>query len=273
MLKQKFLIMKLEVFISKKGTKVVRATNLHAVLQLSNEQYLKNIRKWLKEVYEFNDGIRQPCPMRDFAKKPASNPVVEDYYITVELAKLITLASSSKVKRKYADQLRSLEKESSVNEQALSPEEVKEVLTLAQKMKFISNQTASERQHMERYRAEHGTAANWWNYREEVLGYTSSFWRDEILSDKELAKGLSQRELLLNVDQTETIRAGVVDYYMAVGKEKAEAKKLGDLAKIFADELGLQVTDDRNEIKPTPGKRKGARVRDIKQNQQVLWAS
>lgn len=276
MLKQKISIMKLEVFISKKGTKVVRTTNLHAALELSNDLYIKNVRKWLKDVYEFRDGIRSPEPMEDFAKKPSDNPVVEDYYITVELAKLIALASTSKVKRKFAAQLRSLEEEQNPEEAPVSPHQIRELISLAQKMKKISFQEESERNHLEQYKSEHGSIANWWNYRENILGYSSSFWKEGALSNKELAKGLSQRELIINADQHEAIRAGVVDYYMAMGKEESEARKLGNLAKIFADELGLEILDDRGEAKQTASTKPEALVREINpqdQKQQVLWAS
>ena len=265
--------MKLEVFISKKGTKVVRSSSLHAALELPNEQYLKNVRKWLKEIYEFREGIRQPIPMEDFAKKPSDNPVVEDYYITVEFAKLITLASGSKVKRKFAAQLRNLENEQHEEDTKVSSDEIKELISLAQKMKQVSNQEASERKHLERYKSENGTAANWWNHRENILGYSGSFWKDGALSNKQLAKGKSQRELIMEVDSYETIRAGVVDYYMAMGKEESEAQRLGNLAKLLAEQFGLEILDDRNEIKPSESK-KEALVREIQpQKQQVLWAS
>lgn len=264
--------MKLEVLISKKGTKVVKATNLHAALLLPNDQYGKNVRKWLKEVYGFRDGIRTPSPMVDFAKKSTDNPVVYDYFITIELAKLIALNSTSKVKRKFANHLSVLDEEIFEEKKAVSPEAILEVISLAKKMGSVSFQAANERRHLERYKSENGSAANWWQYRESILGYSSSFWKDGALSNKELAKGMSQRELLFNADKYETIRAGVVDYYMSIGKTADEAQELGDLAKTFADKLGLEVWDDRQEAKP-----QGARVRDLKQQdvqpQQVLWAS
>ena len=270
MLTQKMLIMKLEVLISRKGTKVVRATNLHAALQLPNDQYGKNIRKWLKEIYGFKDGIRTPAPMVDFAKKQTDNPVVEDYFLTIELAKLISLNSNSKVKRKFANQLSELDEEESHPDEAISPEEILEVIAIAKKMGSISCQAECERKHLERYKSENGTTANWWKYRENVLGYSSSFWKEGTLSNKELAKGRSLREILFINDKYETVRAGVFDYYMSIGKSEVEARRLADLAKVFASELGLEVWDDRSPAT-------GARVRNIEQKtnveQQRLWAS
>ena len=267
--------MKLEVFISKKGTKVVKATNLHAALQLPNEQYAKNVRKWLKEVYDFSDGIRRPSPLRDFARKPSNNPVIADYYLTIRLAKLIALNSSSKVKQKFANQLHQLENEKVEKEQPITTNEVAEIIDIATKMGSVAYQAQSERRHMEVYKSKNGTAANWWQYRERLLGYGESFWKEGALSNKELAKGLSQRELLINVDKYETIRAGVVDYYMSAGKSEEEARRLGDLAKMFAEKLGLEILDDRNETKPAAARASGARIRDLEttKTQQALWAS
>jgi hypothetical protein len=92
----------LEVFESKKGTKVVAASNLHATLKLPVRQYGTQIRRWLRDVYEFGDGIRKPQPYRDFAKRPRPGEPLEDFYLTLELAKLIALRTNSKDKLKYA---------------------------------------------------------------------------------------------------------------------------------------------------------------------------
>lgn len=94
--------MKLEILESKKGTKVVAASNLHATLRLPVRQYGALVRKWLRDVYEFPDGIRRPQIYRDFAKRPRPGEPIEDFYLTLELAKLIALRTNSKDKLKYA---------------------------------------------------------------------------------------------------------------------------------------------------------------------------
>jgi len=94
--------MKLEVLESRKGTKVVTASNLHAALRLPIRQYGALVRKWLRDAYEFSDGIRRPQIYRDFAKRPRPGEPIEDFYLTLELAKLIALRSTSKDKLKYA---------------------------------------------------------------------------------------------------------------------------------------------------------------------------
>jgi phage anti-repressor protein len=95
--------MELVILESKKGTKVVSATNLYQVLQLPTAQYTAKVRRWMRDLYEFSDGgIRKPQVMRDYARRPRPGEPLEDYYITLELAKLISLRTTSKVKLKYA---------------------------------------------------------------------------------------------------------------------------------------------------------------------------
>lgn len=95
--------MELEVLTSRTGTKVVVVSNLYHALRLPAGAYAANVRKWMRDWYEFKDGsIRKPQPMRDFAKRPRPGEPVEDFFITLELAKLIALRTNSKQKIRYA---------------------------------------------------------------------------------------------------------------------------------------------------------------------------
>ncbi|HMR42539.1 MAG TPA: hypothetical protein PKC40_01835 [Saprospiraceae bacterium] len=235
--------MDLEVLVSKKGTKVVTATNLYQVLQLPKSQYLPTVRRWFKEVYEFKDGIRLPLHLQDYAKRHTENGVVDDYYISVELAKLITLNSTSKVKRKYANRLLSLE-DKVENAELLTKEQVVAVLELAKVMGLISCQQASEKEHYRRFEKETGAPSTWWGHRADVLGYSTSKIKASLQEKGKQPKGKSQRELLFQIDKYETIRAGVIDLFLALGKTETYARNLGDLAKVFAKELGIEIWDD-----------------------------
>jgi hypothetical protein len=97
--------MELEILESKKGTKVVIASDLYMALRLSSQNYGLTVRKWIKDAYEFRDGIRKAEPLRDYAKRPRPNEPVEDFYLTLEMAKLIVLRTNSKEKMKYARML------------------------------------------------------------------------------------------------------------------------------------------------------------------------
>lgn len=240
------LMMELQILVSKKGTKVVTATNLHQVLQLPNHHYAANVRKWLGDIYEFKDGIRKPVKMHDYAdRKSADAPLVDDYYLSVELAKLITLNSRSKVKQKYAKWLFSLE-DKIENAELLTKEQVLAVLELTKAMGLVSCQEASERRHMELYAERNGgNAANWWKHRAGIVGYSLDKLRERVKQLGKNVAGKSQRHLLMQVDKYEMIRTGVIDLFMALGKSDRYARNLGDLAKIFARELNVEIFDDR----------------------------
>lgn len=244
--------MELQVLVSKKGTKVVTATNLYQVLQLPNHHYAMNIKKWLNDIYEFGDGIRKPEAMKDYAKRQLKdNPILKDFYLSVQLAKLITLNSRSKVKQKYAKWLYSIEDKQAQSD-LLTSDQILAVVELTKAMGLVSCQEACERQHLKTYEdRNNGSASNWWKHRAQIFGYSADKLKQKL---KQLGKGTSgksQRQMLMQVDKYETVRTGVVDLFMALGKNERYAKKIGDLAKVLAKELRLEVFDDRKSITPS----------------------
>ncbi len=93
----------LEIFESKKGTKVVLASNLYKVLGLKSPSFPYQVRQWLRSYYEFEEGRnRFPELLRDFAHRPGNGTVPEDYYLTLDFAKLIALRTTSKLRLRYA---------------------------------------------------------------------------------------------------------------------------------------------------------------------------
>ncbi len=237
--------MNLQVLVSKKGTKVVKATNLYDVLQLPKAQYNRNVRFWLNDVYEFKDGIRKPEKLKDYSGRKNNNPILKDYYVSVELAKLITLNSTSKVKRKFANRLLGLEDQVE-NSELLSIDQVKTIMEVSKVMGLMSVQASSEKGHLNRYEDENGSAANWWNYRSELLGNVTDKLKESLKKQGEKIAHLSQKRILMKTDKYEMIRSGVVDLFMAMGKNEQSALNLGNLAKYFAKELKVDVWDDRN---------------------------
>jgi hypothetical protein len=238
--------MELQILISKKGTKVVTATSLHQALQLLDHHYAVNVKKWLTDVFEFHDGIRKPVKMQDYAPRPVKDaPLVEDYYLSVEFAKLIALRSKSKVKLKYAKKLQSLDEAELQKPDFLTRDQVLAVLDLVKTMSNVSFQEEYERQHHKLYEERNGTAANWWKHRADILGYSSDELREKVYQIGKRAHGLSHRQLLMQYDQYEMIRVGVIDLFMVLGKSEDYARSMGDLAKTFARELQLEINDDR----------------------------
>lgn len=232
--------------ISKKGTRVVTAMGLHQALELTNHHYAGNVRRWLKDVYEFQDGVRRPVVMKDYApRKTGSNGVVEDYYLSVELAKLVALHSRSRVKLKLARKLQAAE----VAEGTLpriSPEELELLLTLTHQLCRRAQQETYEKEHLRIYTERNGHYAhNWWAYRANLLGYSADSLREGWIALGRNPQGKSQRQLLQALDPLELIRTGVIDRLMVEGKNAVYARSMGDLAKTLAQSLGLSVQDER----------------------------
>lgn len=238
--------MELQILVSKKGTKVVLASNLHTELGLPNKQYAANLRHWIHDIYQFHDGIRKPEHMKDFAKRQTKELAMDDYYLSIEFAKLVTLNSKSKVKLKYATWLLSNEDPAEESD-LLSIDQVMAMLELSKVMGLVSCQTACEQKHLETYEERnHGSAANWWNFRSEVLGYSTEHLRKAMLQQGKRPDGKSQRQMLMQLDKYEMVRTAVVDLFMSLGKSAEYAQKLGILAKTFAREMNVEIFDDRD---------------------------
>jgi len=236
--------MELQILVSKKGTQVVTASNLHGALKLPAHKYNSNVEKWLTDVYGFKDDIRKPIAMKDYSIRKKELSKQKDYFISIELAKLITLNSSSGVKQKFAKWLMSLE-EKVENAELLTKEQVLTVLELTKVMGLTSCQYSVEKQHLRQYEENKGYAYNWWQYRAALLGYSVNELRGKMLEIGKSYKGKSLRHMLMKIDKYEVIRMAVVDLFVALGKSKAYAKNMGDLAKIFANEMKVEMWDDR----------------------------
>jgi len=248
--------MDLQILISKKGTKVVTATSLHQALQLLDHHYATNVRKWLQDVYEFADGIRKPVKMQDYApRKQQESPLIDDYYLSLELAKLITLHSNSKVKAKYAKWLLSMEEQPDRSE-LFDKEQITALMDLVRAMCSVSYQERCEQRHRRLYEERNGGSSTyWWRHRAEIMGYSTRELRELAQNSGKTFNGKTQRQLLMQVDPYEMIRVGVIDLFMAMGKNERYARSMGDLAKTLAAELQVEIYDDReagNLFAPAP---------------------
>ncbi len=242
-------MLELQVFISKKGTKVVRATELYRALELPPAKYARHIGKWLKDLYEFQDGLRKPENLRDFARRRTVDPLVEDYYLTLELAKLMALRSESRKKLKCARYLRSLmHQEGSDRHTALR--ELKALVNLVKAMSKVSNQLSCERRHAAFFsKRNNGSLRHWWAYRERLLGINKEKLAGQVTASGRAAGGRSLRALLLAREPSELIRIGVFDWFMAQGKSPKYALQMAALAKDVAELLGVEIEDDLLPVK------------------------
>ncbi len=226
------------------------ATELHQTLQLLDHHYGTNVRRWLHDIYQFAEGIRRPEHLSDYAKRitQESRPgLLTDYYLSLELAKLIVLHSKSRVKLKIAKYLDGLaQADNTVDE--LDPQRVLALMELTKAMSLVSCQMAAEKRHLRLYeQRNNGDALNWWRYRAHLLGYSNDSLRRQLGHKGIAAKGKTQRDMLLALDPQEMIRTGVFDLFMAEGKDERYARQMADLAKAFAKEMKVEVSDDRRQ--------------------------
>lgn len=233
--------MDLIILTSKKGTKVVTATNLHNALRLPAHKYNSNIKRWLSDIYAFSDDVRPPVEMRDYAPRSFIHSKQKDYYLSLELARLITLHSDSEFKLKYAKWLLSMED----TVESLTKDQIIAVLELTKVMGLISCQQSAERQHLQEYERKMGFSYEWWKYRAQLLGYTPEKLREKMDEIGKNYRGKNIRQMLLQVDKYEIIRMAVIDLFIGLGRSESYAKYIGDLAKFFARELQVEIWDDR----------------------------
>lgn len=236
--------MDLQILVSKKGTQVVTATNLHDALRLPQHKYNSNVGKWLSDVYSFKDDIRKPVELSDFSKRNLKLSKRKDFYLSIELAKLITLNSDSTAKQQYAKWLTSLEEKEDTIE-AFSKDQIVAVLELTKAMGLISCQKSVEQRHLQAYEASFGKPYRWWEYRANLLGYSVEKLKSKLEQVGKNYKGKSILQMLMSVDKYEIIRMAVIDLFLALGKSKEYAKSMGDLAKFFATEMNIEIWDDR----------------------------
>ncbi|MEM9821422.1 MAG: hypothetical protein AAF985_10135 [Bacteroidota bacterium] len=237
--------MDLQILISKKGTKVVTATNLHSVLALPAHKYNSHVEKWLGDYYAFKDDIRQPLALRDYAERTMKHSRQKDYYLSLELAGLITLNTESAVKQKYAKWLLTQIKADKEEQQMLTKEQILAVLELTKVMGLISCQQSVERQHQKHFEKGQTYNRQWWQYRASLLGYSVGELKEKMAEIGKSYKNKSALKLLVHLDKYEIIRMAVIDLFIALGKPKKYAQGMGDLAKIFAREIKVEIWDDR----------------------------
>lgn len=240
-------VMNLLILTSKKGTRVIKSTHLHRALGLKDEHYSDNIKQWLSDVYQFQDGIRKPQAMSDFARaKGNPDNLLKEYYFSLEMARLVALHSRSKLKEAVANKL-AREEVAYPQQVRLDTEAMLKLLELTKAMTRFSCQLAAEQRHQAAYtHRREGNGEYWHAYRKEVVGYS----KEELLAELsakgvKIAKQSSLRALLLRKDALELIRIGLIDLYAAQGHPLSYALEIGRIGRRLAEQMQLEVVDDR----------------------------
>ena len=240
--------MDLNILTSRKGTRVIRATDLHRSLGLADHHYQANVKRWLCDVYQFGDAIRTPVGMQDYARSTKTKAApVKEYYFNLEFARLVALASKSRVKQAVATRI---SKEEAVfpDRIQLTAEQTLELLEQTKAMTRLSCQLAAEERHLAAYVRRRGSADYWNRFRvDHVVLVRTEELRDRLRArgEAKLPKSLRVRDLLLRADPLECIRVGILDHYAGQGYGIPYATQMGRLARELAATMQLEVVDDR----------------------------
>lgn len=239
--------MELAILTSKKGTRVLKSTHLHRALGFRDDHYQDNVKRWISDVYQFSDGIRKPAAMTDFARaKRDQDDLVKEYYFSIEFARLITLASRSRNKQPLANKL-IREEEAYPQQVFLDTESMLRLLEQTKAMTRFSCQLAAEQRHRAAYERRRGNVDYWNHYRAEANGFTKEDIQVQLSArGVQFPKRSSLRELLFRYDNLELIRIGLIDLYAAQGHPLAYAKEIGRIGRRLAEQMHLEVTDDRS---------------------------
>ena len=236
---------------SKTGVRYVLARNLHAALRLSAVNYSRDVKQWLAEDYGFADDIRQPIEGQEYSSYTKSTSLqggqpAQDYFIKLNLAKLITLNSRSPVKKEFARYLLSLE-EKVEHADLLTPDQVVAMMDVAGAMTLISCQESAERQHYQKYLERGNSKYDWWDHRAALLGYTMDDLREAMLKMGRNSARRNRRKMLLQTgNKHQTIREGVIDLFHALGKSARYADNMGHIAFNYAQRMHLTIYNDKD---------------------------
>lgn len=239
--------MDLSIFQSSKGTKVVLASNLYEVLQLPVHLYNSQIKNWLSDVYNFEDEIRPAQLLKDYSEKKNQLSKRKDYYLSLELAGMITLRSQSPVKLKLARLIHKWQKNGALTKNKFTKDQVIAVLELTKVMGLVSCQEAIEQKLQTALFSNPDQYRKWWRFRAGLLGYTVNELQEKMIQIGQSYKGKNLKQMLLKVDKYEIVRMAVIELFMALGNSKAYATDMGDMAKVFAKEIGVEIRDDRKD--------------------------
>jgi len=235
--------MALQIMTSKKGTQVVKSSSLFQALELPAHKYNSVIKKWLTDIYEFKDGIRQPEAFKDFAQRKMEHSKFKDYYLSLELAKRCALKCESPQKRLVAQELSDY-LSNHEQQNVLDKNQIIAVLELTKVLGRASCQKSVEQQHMRVFESNGQYNHRWWKYRAQLLGYSVKELQEKMGEIGKSYQGKSLRQMLMFLDKYEIIRMAVIDLFIALGKSKAYSCTMGDLAKIFAKEMHIEIWDD-----------------------------
>lgn len=228
--------------------------DLHKILELNPINYARDVKKWFTSDYLFQGKkeLTKPVARYDyvstteshssFVKSGDNQPFglptkdgnfASEFMIRLELVKLITLDSRSKVKKKFVQWLLSLE-EKFENHELVSPDLICGLLELAHLCTYMDNQMQYYKDHKQ----------TWQQQIDDNGYYEFDVWRNAVLkiqnatavkteyrSGGRIGNLFTKREQLTSLDPYKSIRDAIfdflkvqyshIDYYFPESTEKS----------------------------------------------------
>lgn len=225
------------IYYSKKGTPYVWASDLHKELEIKT-----SLRDWFPRMIEYgfieNQDFSQVLKNERLAKGGSTKQ--KEWFVQLDMAKHIAMMQRSEKGKAIREYLLHLDQKVSegllINESQMTA-----LFDICKVMGFFSVQKFFELEHYNNIFG--GDYNKWWESRAILFGYNV----DDL---KEIMRSLgarykSQKQALMKIDKYELIRIGVMDMFLAMGKSKAFAKNVSNFSKKIAQEIKVDIYDDR----------------------------
>lgn len=209
--------------------------DLHQVLQLNPTNYARDVKKWLTHEYLFQNKKELITPVEkydyvlvndshsSYVKNAVNQPFrvitkdgnfASEFMLRLELVKLITLDTRSKIKKKFVQWLLSLE-EKVENHELVTPDLICGLLELAHLCTYMDNQMQYYKDHKR----------SWQDQVEDNRYYEFDVWRNAILKIENatntraeymtigrIGNLFTKREQQNSIDPYQAIRDAVFDF-------------------------------------------------------------
>lgn len=218
------------------GNKYASAKDLHTYLGIK-----ERFSTWIKLSIK-NTETKEDKDFIVYKQQSTGGRPLLDYLLTKNAALKVVLQSRVKKSMELADILIEIWEQKQKGE-SFEIKEIHALIDLSKSMTLVSIQQKVEKKHFAIYNDKY----TWYAYRAEILGYSTT---DLIEAMRKVnKKHKSIRKSLVKLDANELIRTGIIDFFMALGKNKGYAVNAGNLCKKFASEmhLGNQIWDDTKE--------------------------
>jgi phage anti-repressor protein len=200
-----------------------------------------NYRNWVLRCIDYAD-LKQDKDFRQFLGESTGGRPKKIYEFTIDAAKEMCIVSGTKKAKELRRWLINL---SNKHESGLAftSEQILALIDLSKSMILVSIQKEVEKKHYALY----DNPYNWYQYRANLLGYSKETL---VLAMNAINKKYkSIRKSLIKLDANELIRAGVIDFFVALGKSKEYAVNAANLCKDMAEKmnLGANIWDDTKQ--------------------------